>query len=281
LTRRPGLTLALLAALCSAVATSQGSDTALAAVLERVGAYAETYERTFAAMVMEEYQTQTLERADGRVKSVRELRSDFLLIKTGAEWAQVFRDVIEVDGKPVRNRDERLRKLFLEKPRTALEQARAIADESRRHNIGPGRQGNSPLLPMIFVHPRYVQRSRFTLAPGALTFEEVQLPTILGTRRGGGDRKDLPAKGSFTVEPATGRILAGEFTAMGPPRSYSTSLSVRYGEDPALKMMVPVSARERYWFADRPGEDQLTVVSTYSNFRRFDVSVNEQIKVPK
>jgi len=262
-------------------AMPQAPDTSLTAVLERVSQYAETYERTFAAMAMEEQQTQTLQRADGRPKKSRILRSDFLLVKTGPEWAQVFRDVIEVDGKPVRNRDERLRKLFLEKPRTALEQARAIGEESRRHNIGPTRQGNSPLLPMIFVHPRYVQRSRFSLAGNILTFEEVQQPTILGASRGSRPRADLPAKGALTIDPATGRILSGEFTAIGPPEITSMSLSVQYIEDPAVKLMVPARARERYGIPHPPADDELVVDSTYTNFRRFEVSVGEQIKVPK
>src|SRR5216683_167589 len=44
----------------------------------------------------------------------RELRSDFLLAKSPATEALVpFRDVIEVDGVPVRDREARLAKLFL------------------------------------------------------------------------------------------------------------------------------------------------------------------------
>ncbi len=273
--------MAVLLTLVPATAATQAPDASLAAVLERVTQYAEGYERTFAAMVMEEHQTQTLQRADGRVKETRVLRSDFLLIKTGPEWAQVFRDVIEVDGKPIRNRDERLRKLFLDKPRTAVQQAQAIAEESRRHNIGPGRQGNSPLLPMIFVHPRYVHRSRFSLAGGVLTFEEMQLPTVLGFRHDGGPRIDLPAKGSLTVDPATGRILEGELTATAAAGSYSISLSVQYAHDPVVTLMVPVHARERYDITNKPAGDLLFVESRYTSFRRFEVSVGEQIKAPK
>ena len=275
------LTVSLLATVLAVQAKPQATDPTLAAILDRVSQYAETYERTFAAMAMEEQQTQTLRRADGRARQSRMLRSDFLLIKTGPDWAQVFRDVIEVDGKPIRNRDERLRKLFLEKPRSAIEQAQAIAAESRRHNIGPSRQGNSPLLPMIFVHPRYVQRSHFSLAGNVLAFEEVQLPTILGARHGGGPRKDLPTKGALTIDPATGRILAAEFTATGPPDVSSMSLSVEYNDEPELKLMVPARARERYGIPRSPADDQLFVESTYTNFRRFEVNVLEQIKVPK
>lgn len=55
-------------------------------------------------------------------------------------------------------------------------------------------------------------------------------------------------------------------------------MKVRYSEDPRLKLMVPTEARERYWFEGKPNEDRLEVESTYSNFRRFQVSTEEQIK---
>ena len=50
----------------------------------------------------------------------RTLRSDFLLVRypEDTHW-QAFRDVAEVDGKPVRDHDARLTKLFLEPPERA------------------------------------------------------------------------------------------------------------------------------------------------------------------
>ena len=99
------------------------------------------------AMVAEERQRQSIVRADGRVRQTRTLRSDFLLIKTGPQWAQVFRDVIELDG-----------------------------------------------------------------------------------------------------------------------------------EHAQLRMFVPESARERYWFEHDSSQDRVEVESTYTNFRRFEVTTTEQIK---
>ena len=54
----------------------------------------------------------------------RELRSDLVLIRTGdlLGW-QMFRDVFEADGGPVRDRQERLSRLFEQPARVALEQA--------------------------------------------------------------------------------------------------------------------------------------------------------------
>ena len=59
------------------------------------------------------------------------------------------------------------------------------------------------------------------------------------------------------------------------------ALSVRYRDDPQLKLLVPVGVTERYWRPSRPGDDRLEVASSYSNFRRFQVTTDEQIKVPK
>jgi hypothetical protein len=160
-----------------------------------------------------------------------------------------------------------------------LEQARAISKESTRYNIGMNRIGNSPLLPLVFLHPREVKRSRFTLSGDTLSFEEFQTPSLVHTARGG-RRFDLLARGAFVIDAATGRVRAGEFSAIGPAESYSASLAVRYVEDPQLKLMVPSSARERYWFEGQPKEDRVDVESTYSHFRRFQVSVEEKIKKP-
>jgi hypothetical protein len=273
-------------ALAAAAAAGTGfqaptSDaTATAAIVERAGHYVDTYIDAFSAVVSEEQQVQRLIRADGRVKQVRELKSDFLLVKVGLTWPQAFRDVIAVDGKPVRNRSDRLRKLFLENPKTALELARAIARESGRFNIGLNRTGNSPLVPLMFLSPKIASGVRFAMAGEKVTFEEFRSPSLLGTRSPGG-RHDLMAHGVFEIEPDTGRVLAGEFTADGPPGRLSAAYSVRYQKDPKLNLDVPISVKERYWSASKPGDDTMEVESTYSAFRRFDVTTGEQIKIPK
>jgi len=258
---------------------AQAQDAATTALVGLAGRYVEAYEQAFSAIVSEEHQVQRLVRADGRVRRVRELTSDFLLVKTGAAWAQVFRDVLEVDRKPVRNREDRLRKLFLEDPRTAVEQARAIGRESERYNIGMQRTGNSPLLPLRFLSPGVSSGFRFTVTGDSLSFQEFRSPSVLG-QRSGGTRYDLMAHGSFAIEPHSGRILAAEFTASGPRPTYSASLAVRFGQDAKLELMVPIDVKERYSIPHKPNDDRLEVDSTYTNFRRFEVTVGHQVKTP-
>jgi hypothetical protein len=260
---------------------AQSPNPDAAAIVERAGRYVDGYIEAFSAVVSEEHQIQKLIRSDGRVRKVRELRSDFLLVKTGGPWPAAFRDVIAADSKPVRDRSDRLRKLFLENPKTAVDLARAIARESERFNIGLHRTGNSPLLPLIFLTPRIAPGVRFAIdGPRRLTFQEFRSPSV-NSRRTGGERHDIMARGWFEIDPETARVLAGEFTADGPPDDYSVSLRVRYQTDPKLDLNVPVQVNERYWRPGKPGGDALEVESTYSAFRRFEVTVGQQIKIPK
>src|ERR1051325_1998005 len=84
----------------------------------------------------------------------RELRADFLIVKTGGEMWTPFRDVFEVDHIPIRDREERLAKLFLNaKPDASAEgQARSIAEENGRYNLGAvQRTINNPVFALIFL----------------------------------------------------------------------------------------------------------------------------------
>ena len=98
----------------------------------------------------------------GLFTPTRELRSDLLLVKPASEdrWLQ-FRDVFEVDGKPIRDRDERLHKLFVESTPGSIRQADQIQAEGARYNIGPiTRTMNVPILALMFLDQ--ANQSRFT-----------------------------------------------------------------------------------------------------------------------
>jgi hypothetical protein len=115
------------------------------AVLDKAGDYVATYERTFVGVVAEETYRQEV-RGIGPTDQGgfapeargqrRDLKSDMLVrAPAGDRWIQ-FRDVFEVDGKPVRDRAERLAKLFLQPSASAQQQVDDIAAASARYNIG-------------------------------------------------------------------------------------------------------------------------------------------------
>ncbi len=274
---RRAVTAAAGAMLFVMAGAAQAPDQATAAIVEQAGRYVDAYVDAFSAIVSEERQTQTLRRADGRVRKTREITSDFLLVKARGVWPEDYRDVIAVDGKAVRHREERLTKLFLDHPKTALELADAVAKESGRYNLGVNRRGNSPLLPIVYLTPRVAEGIRFAGTAAALTFQEVRLPTVLRTRSRVGDH-NLPAHGSFEIEPGSGRVLAAAVTADNPDALYSATFTVRYAIDPKLGISVPVEVTERYWQPAKPNEDVLDVRATYSSFRKFEVTTGEQIK---
>jgi hypothetical protein len=119
----PGRTLFILlcfVAVSRPVPAQPRTPPALHDVLQRAGAYVVAFQHQLAGIVAEERYVQ-----DAFVPPQkpllfsrtehRELRSDLLLIKppTVKDWIQ-FRDVFEVDGLPIRDRDERLLELLLD-----------------------------------------------------------------------------------------------------------------------------------------------------------------------
>ena len=73
-----------------------------------------------------------------------------------------FRDVFEVNGRPVRDRDLRLQALFLDEVRLAVDQALEISQESARYNIGQvKRTVNLPTIALSFLHPLNQHRFAF------------------------------------------------------------------------------------------------------------------------
>src|SRR5689334_13552330 len=136
------------------------------AVLDKAGDYVAAYERTFIGVVGEELYRQQVRggrsRTDARGFPVeapaqqRDLKSDLLLVRApaGDRWIE-FRDVFEVDGKPVRDRAERLARLFLQPSSSTQQQIDDIAAASARYNIGGvNRNVNLPVLALTILEPR-------------------------------------------------------------------------------------------------------------------------------
>jgi hypothetical protein len=159
-------TLAILVSLAGTFIGASQKPPAVDDVLRAAAAYVEVYEPQLSGVVSEEAYHQTSRNARGQTRATRLLRSDTLLIRTAAQGWFGFRDVFEVDGKPVRDRDERLSKLFLNPSAGALEQAKRIADESARFNIGTQdgtliRTINLPTIALAFLRREFQNRSAF------------------------------------------------------------------------------------------------------------------------
>jgi hypothetical protein len=255
-------------------ARGDAQDAGVQDLVSRAGRYVEEYERRLSAVVSEERQTQRVIKSDGTTRKKRDLVSDLLMVRTG-DSTQTFRDVIAVDAKPVRNRQERLRTLFLGTPRGQLKQAQAIAKESARYNIGFNRGLDTLMLPLAILHEKIATGFRFARTADGLTFDEFQSPSLVGYVRRG-KRLDMPLHGGLTIESSSGRLSGARLVAENP--QFVLTVDVRYAEDAASGLLVPVESREDYRTPD--SKDRLEVSSTYSNFRRFQVTVDEQIEAP-
>src|SRR5215510_7370665 len=122
-------------------------------VLARAAAYVERYEQALSGVVAEEQYVQDIVTTD-TADDVRHrtLRSDVLLIRPrGADRYFQFRDVFEVDGEAVRDRSDRLERLFLQSS-GGFDAGLAITRESARYNIGRiDRTINVPFMAMLFL----------------------------------------------------------------------------------------------------------------------------------
>src|SRR5262249_41533640 len=133
-----------------------------------------------------------------------------------------FRDVFEVDGIPVRDREQRLAKLFMQPSADSVAQADRIKNESARYNLGPMlRTINNPILPVFVLQPAVQLRFRFTpgkrdasAGPGIfiVDFKEEGRPTLIRGRA----EMDLFSYGTFWIEAETGRLMKADMSVDQP-----------------------------------------------------------------
>ncbi|HJU41877.1 MAG TPA: hypothetical protein VJ691_03650 [Vicinamibacterales bacterium] len=267
-------------------------EVSTATVLARIASYVSAYQKQLIGIVAEEHYRQNvvnISRGGRQSRQFRELRSDLLLVKLPDEeyWLQ-FRDVFEVDRKPVRDRDERLYKLFLTPTADARKQAETIQQESSRHNIGPVfRTINMPITALLFFeesHQRNLQIERLVannprrfepLAQAEhvwrLGFTEVGRPTMV---RGAGG-KDIPSHGEIWVDSTTGRILQTQLISEDGAIIIA-DIHVNYGAAPGFTLLLPVAMREHYRV--RVTESRIEGRAAYSKFRQFTVTTTENPK---
>ena len=265
----------------AAAAMPRAQAPAAADILRKAAEYLADYEKQFAAVVSEEHYEQTTTRRNGVFINARrrELKSDVILISSAeASWL-TFRDVFEVDGRSVRDRDQRLQKLFLETPSQAMVQAKRIMNESARYNLGSlQRNVNVPTMALTYLRLDHQARSAFTMGGGerisrtdtrVFSFKEHAAPTVI---RSGS--QDLPATGKFWIDPAAGRVVKSELTVQGAISK--TRISVTYASQPKLSIWVPVDMQESYALV--MNNETIGGHAKYSNFRQFKVTVTEAIK---
>jgi hypothetical protein len=268
-----------------AIATPQGPPPAgdVIAVLMKASGYLAGYVKALSSVVSEERYDQVLVRKGDRntagMSLHRTLLSDYLLVAVSgsSEW-MAFRDVYSVDGTTIRDRGDRLLKLFVEAPPDAYTQAVRIRKESSRYNIGSGtRDTNVPTFALQILTGEWRGGFTFKLKghervgeTDAVVVEylEIASPTLVVGQRD----EDVPSRGRFWIDPVDGRILRTLFETR--PLGGVNTIEVRFRYEPRLDILVPGEMIERRY----AGAEMVEGKATYSNFRRFRVDTTIDIK---
>jgi hypothetical protein len=292
------LTLSLVvgASVISSAQPKDGFHTVLASAMR----YVVAYEQKFSLLVSEELYVQELQRpanpgsnlsrtnpgggmvSPGAVKR-QVLRSDYLLVQLGdGDGWMPFRDTFELNGSKVRDREDRLVKLFLSNDAMRFDDAARIMQASTEFNIGNvARTINIPTLALMFLHPRVNERFVFTdegdeTIGGRLVrraaYREAVRPTLIKTTRG----RDLALTGHLWIDPLTGTVVKTDLNAADP--AVRASVTVTFTKNDALEIWVPEKMEE--WYKAALGLDEIVATATYSNVRRFTVGTTEKLGKP-
>ena len=265
---RTGRLAILLLVFASTTSVWAQEPPAIELLLTRGGTYVNEFVTQFSNVVAQEQYLQTWRGFR------RQLNSDFLMIQPkDAPGYFAFRDVLTVDGKPVRG-TERLMKLLLEPSQNTFDRASEISAEGARYTFG--NLFSSPIDVLIFVQSTFQPRFRFTvggqdtnLGPNVweVTYTELAKPSVLRGPR----NTDILANGRFWIEADTGRIAKTELT-LG-----NTSVVTTFQFDERFKINVPTEMTSRYRYQN------YTVfgTATYGRFRRFGVTTEESLPPEK
>jgi hypothetical protein len=272
------LAIALATAVLVATPSSSG-QVSVADLVARASTYVAGLIASLSSVVAEEEYLQDSLGFGSAGRLYRQIKSDFLLVRPeeNDNVLMAFRDVYEVEGKPVRDRDDRLARLFIARDQDRVGRARAISQESARYNLGRVLRENNPLQVIAFLQDAYRDRFQFALDrrdAGAgpdvwiVTFVETGRPTLLTGPR-------LPeegARGRIWLEAATGRPVRTELDTR------LITVRTRFGFDERLQTDVPLEMVEAYRQAG--GFANVVIArgtATYSRFRRFEVTTQDAL----
>ncbi len=280
------IALALLAVTALQVAPGRG-EPQTNDVIQKARQYLDKWQTELSGLVASEEYTQHLKVRFGGSQTVR-LKSDVLLVRVHDAWVG-FRDIAEVDGRPISGRGNRLQELFVTHPiGEAMEQARRISDEGSRYNLGRVHQNfNVPTTALRILERDRAARIRFRLesqttmdgqAAAVIAFEEKEPPALILLADA---RQYVFSHGRFWVDPASGRILATELRwRLSASRDWidmTANVNVTYRHDEKVGVSVPQEMTERY----ETSAELFDGHAVYTGMRRFTVKVEDSVTLPQ
>ncbi len=203
----------------------------------------------------------------------RRLRSDLLIIaEAHVGWVEL-RDTFEVDESPVRDRDERIAKLFMKPNPDALQQARRIAKRRRPLQRQPDTIPAQPDAQRSDDRAQVSTRTESAsvdLSAGSRRAVP-RRPQIQGAGDAAADRVRRPRCRERHPSPSNrprAESSGSEFVAGDRGVSSASSRVVYARSSRALKLWLPASMTESYQPLAGP-KLEMDGRATYSNFRMF------------
>jgi hypothetical protein len=266
-----------------------------------VGSYVEAYAQQLAVVIAEEDYTQQVfdtvtawnavpsgsawnSAPSGALSREREIRrrrlhSEFALLRLPTdekEWVGI-REILDVDGRTISDHTGRLLTLLQQPFQTAIDQLRALDEESARFNIGNiQRDFNVPTFALIFLRPNSQHRCAFEVrrregTDVVIGYQEVVRPTFIQDGKG----NDAPAEGFVRANPVSGAVSATQLVVGRHGGEAHAQIDVQFRNDPKLQLLVPVEMREQYWA--RSGQ-RVEGLARYRNFKRFEVDASWKVR---
>lgn len=236
-------------------------------VLKRVADYVKRFVDVFGNVVAEEEYVQQFRGARQRHR----LKSDFLLVAYpgNATLVMTFRDVLEVNGKPVGGKDDRMTRLFLQPFDDAVRRAREIQSDGSRQSLGESPLAD-PLAVLGFLQEFYQKDFHFSLGGRARSLgpdirELSMVRVVIGPRL-----SQRPFRARAWVSEVTGEVVKTEL-------NFQRLTTTTFRSDPRFQIHVPAEMND-----ENPLGRNGTVLGTvtYGNFRRFEVRTESAVAAP-
>ena len=232
-------TLVMLALASSTLAVADAQPKPqLADVLKSAATYLNEYSK-IALTAEEDY----VQRDTTTSSAPRRLASDIVLVGLGNGVVIGHRDTFAVDSSKIRERDERLLKLFrVPDPSTGQEAAKAIEDQAAHYYLSPNlRTLDAPGLALEFLREANQPHSEFALE-GIRKMGDVQVATVKFTERPTSRILPTPegskTSGKFSIDVTTGAVTQTELT-VDHREYFRFHIATKFTRDSAVDAWVP------------------------------------------
>lgn len=207
----PVLLVLVLAFLPAVTPSLQSQDAPLEPLIVKLGDYVASYGAKASILVGVEKYTQSVTLEGRAPVRPRQLVAEFAIVKADEGWVG-YRDVVQVNNQPLRERRDRLLTLFTA-PSADASQVIRIANESARYNYAPVETNlNVPTTTLFFFQPANLHRFAFTrkgmkkidgVETVEFAFRETVVPTLVMRRSGA----NVPLEGTLWIIPSDGVVV--------------------------------------------------------------------------